>query len=137
MSMDRRQFLIASGAALTISRVSLSESEPSSFVAALRSSSSRVVALDPRNSDVNNVRLLRTWNGDFCTARLVNGGKQPVRVKEVVLFSILHRLPASTELYGEGFQMLSQTGGTLEKSIDLGYSEPGHYRIPQPDDATL
>lgn len=134
--MDRRQFLIASGAALTISRASLSESERSSFVAALRTSSSRVVALDPANSEVNHVRLLRAWNGDFCTAKLVNGGQQPVRVKEVVLFSVRHKLAASTELYGEGFQMLSQTGGTLEKPIDFGYSEPGHYRIAQPADAT-
>ena len=37
----------------------------------------------------------------------------PSRIREVVLFDVVHGLPAETALYGEGFQMLSQTGGTL------------------------
>ena len=135
--MDRRQFIAASTAALAISQISLSESRLSFFIAALRNSSTRVIPLDPVDTGVNDLRLSRKWNGDFCSARLVNGGKQPVRVKEVVLFSIKYELPAKTQLYGEGFQMLSQTAGTLEKPIDLGYSEPEHYRIPQPNDATV
>src|SRR5438445_12339961 len=57
------------------------------------------------------VRLERHWSGDFCQSRLVNRGKQPVRIKEVVLFSVSHNLPSETRLYGESFQMLSQTSG--------------------------
>jgi len=51
------------------------------------------------------------------------------------LFAIAHDLPADTHLYGESFQMLSQTAGTLGKAVDLGYSERTHYKLPQPGDA--
>src|SRR5260221_2681980 len=32
--------------------------------------------------------------------------------------------------------MLSQTAGTLSHPVDLGYSEPKHYKIPQPEGVT-
>src|SRR6185436_5143961 len=39
-----------------------------------------------------------------------------------------------TRLYGEGFQMLSQTGGTLGKPADLGnYTDAKHYKLPVPE----
>jgi alpha-galactosidase len=83
------------------------------------------------------VVLSRKWNGSICRSSLTNKGNQPVRVKEVVLFSIPHTLAPQTGLYGEGFQMLSQTGGTLEKPVDLGYyTDRSHYKIPQPGVAT-
>jgi alpha-galactosidase len=69
---------------------------------------------------------------------VVNLGKDPVRVKEVVLFRVPHALPLSTRIYGEGFQMLSQTGGTLGKPMNLGaYTDLKHYKMPQPGDATV
>jgi alpha-galactosidase len=72
-----------------------------------------------------------------CRTRLVNEGKAPVRIKEVVLFTIAHNLPPQTHLYGEGFTMLSQTTGTLGKPVDMGLTDRKHYRIPQPADATV
>lgn len=54
-----------------------------------------------------------------------------------MLFDIRHDLPASTQLYGESFQMLSQTAGTLAEPVNLGYDELKHYKIPQPADATV
>ena len=69
---------------------------------------------------VKQVKLVREWNGPLCRSRLINNGRQPVRVKEVVLFDLALPLPPATGLYGEGFQMLSQTGGTLGQAIDLG-----------------
>jgi len=45
--------------------------------------------------------------------RLTNTGKRAVHVKEVSLFRIAHDLSDETALYGESFQMLSQTAGTL------------------------
>src|SRR5260370_30206477 len=77
----------------------------------------------------------RSWSGEVCKAKLVNNGKRAVRVKQVVLFTLPHGLPADTHLYGESFQMLSQTSGTLARPVDLGYSEPKHYKIPQPEGA--
>jgi alpha-galactosidase len=83
------------------------------------------------------VKLSRRWSGGICRSRLTNTGKSAVRVKEVVLFRVAHKLPPETQLYGESFQMLSQTAGTLGKPVDLGYSELKHYRLPQPADATV
>jgi alpha-galactosidase len=51
----------------------------------------------------------------------------------VVLFDLHLPLPPSTRLYGEGFQMLSQTGGTLAAPADLGnYTDAKHYKMPAP-----
>jgi alpha-galactosidase len=83
------------------------------------------------------VQLMRDWSGDFCKSRIVNRGASPVRVREVVLFSLRHSLPPETEFYGESFQMLSQFAGTLGKPVELGYNEVKHYRIPGPLDATV
>jgi alpha-galactosidase len=83
------------------------------------------------------VKLTGERKGDLYSARLTNTGKTPVHVKEVSLFRIAHDLPDATALYGESFQMLSQTAGTLGKPIDLAYDEFKHYKIPQPADAKV
>jgi alpha-galactosidase len=83
------------------------------------------------------VKLTGSRNGDFYRAKLTNSGSLPVHVKEVSLFRIEHNLPDQTSLYGESFQMLSQTGGTLGKPIDFGYNELSHYKIPQPAEAKV
>ena len=55
-----------------------------------------------------------------------------------MLFDVSHSLPPQTGLYGEGFQMLSQTGGTLGEPKDLGgYTDAKHYRMPQPQGARV
>ena len=88
---------------------------------------------EPTAPGAEDVRATRQWVDEFCRTRLFNRGKQTLRVKEVVLTAIPHRLPSQTRLYAESFQMLSQTGGTLGQPIDLGYNELKHYRIPQPE----
>ena len=83
---------------------------------------------------VDDVKLHREWNRSTCRSRVRNAGRRPVALKEVVLFDVSHDLPGATGLYGEGFQMLSQTGGTLGQPLDLGgYTDAQHYRLPQPD----
>jgi alpha-galactosidase len=79
------------------------------------------------------LKLTRQWQGPICQSRLVNTGKESVRVKEVVLFDLSPWLSPQTQLYGEGFQMLTQTGGTLGQPVDLGnYTDANHYKIPAP-----
>src|SRR5262249_7039772 len=79
------------------------------------------------------VRVIREWNGTLCRSRLVNEGREPVRLKEVVLFGIELTLPPATGLYAEGFQMLSQNGGTLGEPADLGsYTDAKHYKMAAP-----
>jgi alpha-galactosidase len=89
----------------------------------------------PRNVSLE---VSRRGMGDLFRAEVVNKGEDPVRVKEVVLFRVPHTLPPETKIYGEGFQMLSQTGGTLGKPVNLGgHTDRKHYKMPQPDDATV
>lgn len=76
------------------------------------------------------------WEGDLCRATITNQGRQAVPVGEVAILKIPHEVPAGTRLYGEGFTMLSQTGGTLGEPVDIGaYTDRKHYRIPEPGDA--
>ncbi len=78
------------------------------------------------------IQLIRNWDGAHCTSEIVNRGSTPVSVRNVTLFSLAHTLPGATPLYGEGFQMLSQTGGTVAAPVDLGnYTDAKHYRIPE------
>lgn len=73
--------------------------------------------------------LMRYW--------LHNGGTASVRVQSVELFSGIQTLLPTTPLYGEGFQMLSQTGGVLGAPTALGaYTDAKHYRLPEPPGAT-
>ncbi|MDZ4798158.1 MAG: alpha-galactosidase [Bryobacteraceae bacterium] len=118
--MDRRLFLASCASAAAVSAAPFPD----------QTSPSRV---DATGGDV---RLERIWKDGVCTSRLHNRGKEPARVAQVVLFQWKHNLSPETEIYGESFQMLSQTGGTLAKPVDFGYSEPKHYRIPQPDGVT-
>src|SRR5215475_12743791 len=88
--------------------------------------------------DIKQVELVRQWRGPLCRARLINRGKAPARIKEVTLFDLKLDLPPATTLYGEGFQMLSQTGGATGQPVDLGnYTDAKHYKIPQPEGARV
>jgi alpha-galactosidase len=77
--------------------------------------------------------VTREWtDSNTCASRIHNPTRTDVSVKEVILFELsLATLPASALFYGEGFQMLTQTAGTLEAPVDAGsYTDAGHYRIP-------
>ncbi len=88
------------------------------------------------DSSARNLKVFRQWRGPICTSHVTNTGKESVRVKEVVLFELALSLAPETQLYGEGFQMLTQTGGTLGQPGDLGnYTDAKHYKIPAPDGA--
>ena len=104
---------------------------------ALKRASARVLTADGGAAPAF-IRLTRTWDGARCRSRLRNTGRAAVRIEEIVLFDVVHGLPPETRLYGEGFQMLSQTAGTLGQPVDLGdYTDRKHYRMPEPGDATV
>jgi alpha-galactosidase len=81
------------------------------------------------------IRLNRKWSGNRCQSVLVNTGKEPLRIGNIILFDLArHGLDSATPVYGEGFQKLSQTGGTLAHPKPIGrYEDAKHYRIPEPD----
>ncbi len=115
---SRRVFLMACGAGKLPAQQSL------------RNAPWRVDPPDPA------LKLQRTWQGDLCASKLINTSSRPIRVKQAVLFAAPLNLPPEMHLYAESFQMLSQTAGTLSHPVDLGYSEPKHYKIPQPEGVT-
>jgi len=85
-------------------------------------------------ADVSRVELTRDWSGAVWRSRIRNAGSTPVAVAEVVLADATLDLPASAPIYGESFQMLSQSGGTLGAPRDLGsYTDAKHYKIPIPE----
>src|SRR5262249_4348317 len=80
------------------------------------------------------VDLVREWDGPICRSRVVNRGGSAVAIKEGGLFDVELSVPPSTAVYGEGFQMLTQTGGTLGAPADFSqYTDAKHYRIPEAD----
>lgn len=105
----------------------------------LRRSPHRVVLTAPgpvTEEAAQQIHLTLTWDGNLCKAKVTNTGSVAVNVREVVLFSVANGLPDETSLYAEGFQMLSQTGGTLANPVALGgYTDHAHYKLPQPDGA--
>jgi alpha-galactosidase len=93
-----------------------------------------VVPVETQNAE--KITLSRRWDGPLCHSRVVNSGSVPVALKEVVLFEVNLPLPSDTRLYGEGFQMLTQSGGTLAQPLDLGnYTDAKHYKLPAPTGA--
>jgi alpha-galactosidase len=110
--------------------------EPRSLLDAMDRSPWRVVAEDGRilGDEVKLVRKAQSKRfGSNLQIRLTNLGNKPLRIREIVLFDFAHGLPADTPFYGEGFTMLSQTGGTLGKPIDLdGLTDRGHYKLAEP-----
>lgn len=78
------------------------------------------------------LHIQRSWRSGLCTASVTNTGLRAVRVREIVLFAGLAALAPNTTWYGEGYQMLSQTAGTLAEPVDVGrYTDQKHYRMPQ------
>ncbi len=69
-------------------------------------------------------------------AELTNSG-QSAKIDEVVICDIPTHFPEESGLYGEGFTMLSQTGGTIGHPVDIGaYTDHRHYKMPMPAEAT-
>src|SRR6185369_12179224 len=136
--MNRRTFLDLAAAGALAPRLSFAAgtAAPPLDLSDLRGAQSLVIPSEP-GASVADVRIERDGGPRRWHPRVVNRGKKPVRIREVIVFRLPHTLPAETQLYGESFQMLSQTTGTVGKPIDLGYSEPKHYRIPGPGDATI
>jgi alpha-galactosidase len=99
----------------------------------------RLVAIGVDGQPLDRVEILErdsstragSMTSPVAARRAVNRGDVPVRVKEIVVFDQAYAMPVSTTLYGEGFQMLTQTGGAIAEPADLSqYTDAKHYRIP-------
>jgi len=127
--LTRRDVLRLALASPTLVARGFSLATPSLDRASLVASPGLVVAAEGNRAD--GIELVREWKGRFCHSRVVSHRRDAIRVKEIVLFEVPLALPLSTAIYGEGFQMLSQTGGTLGEPVDYSqYTDAGHYRMP-------
>ena len=86
-------------------------------------------------SRASGIEIERDYDGVFCRLRIVNRGNTPVRLNDIVVLDQPIVFPATeVAIYGEGFQMLSQTGGTMAAPVDYSqYTDAKHYRIPVAD----
>ena len=100
----------------------------------VRSLRGRVIGLD--GTGAAGVALTLDWRDAYCRSRITNRTGRTIRIKEVELFDVELAMPSETALYGEGFQMLSQTGGTLGAPTDFSqYTDAKHYRIAEAEQA--
>ncbi len=84
------------------------------------------------------VHLVRQWRGSLCISRVTNRGQRSIPIQEVILFDVPLTYPPDTKLYGEGFQMLTQTGGTLGQPVNYSqYTDAQHYKLPAPPGARV
>lgn len=96
------------------------------FLSMMKSAGTRVEAFGSL------VKIEKKWSGSTCQLTLVNTGSTQARVTDVIAFQVKSSWAPSTDMYGEGFTMLSQTGGTMEKPVDIGqYTDRNHYKIPE------
>ncbi len=119
---------------LALSLCSTAQNTSGTFLQALRQAPFKVVLSNGQQAPAASVAVSRTWHKNLCALSIKNISSSPLAISEVVVFDMLHGLPGTTPVYGEGFQMLSQTGGTLSQPEDWGdYTDRNHYKLPEPD----
>ena len=108
---------------------------PEGILARIKSAPYKVIDKDSLVLTSPTIRLFRQWAGDRCTSSIQNASARPVQLKNIILFDIEQTgLDTATPIYGEGFQMVSQTDGTLASPADMTiYSDREWYRLPEPD----
>ncbi|WP_105617616.1 glycoside hydrolase family 36 protein [Vallitalea okinawensis] len=103
------------------------------FIKKLMNSKSSVEMTE--DYDKTTVELSLLWDGSLLKSSITNKGNEVVKLDEVIIMSGEHGLPGDTKLYGEGYNMLSQYKGTLDKEVAITkYTEQGHYKFKQKED---
>lgn len=81
-----------------------------------------IAKAEVEHTEKNGVHKFSVLFGEDCTA------------KEAVLFSDKHDIAVDSDFYGDGYQKLSQYGGTVgNPQIISDYSDRDHYKMPQTD----
>src|SRR5882762_8908481 len=96
-SLNRRTFLqltTSAGVAATLGGTIASAAERK----LLEEVAGSVVPVDAADPGLTQLRLELHRSGQLCKPTLTNRGTRPVRVKEVVLFTHKHKLPAETDV---------------------------------------
>lgn len=81
----------------------------------------------------NGLSLGYSQNGDVYKFTLTNNTDMDLTLGDIILLSGEMMLPLDTEVYGEGFNMLSQYGGTIKDFKLIGsFSDFDHYKLKKP-----
>ncbi len=103
-----------------------------SIIAHIQSFKGYVVATSSLQSQ--SLWLTREWQQNSCKWRLNNSANHSIKIKEIVLFDGQLELSDDCPFYGEGFQMLAQTGGSVSQPKAIGRCpDISHYRLPCED----
>lgn len=87
-----------------------------------------------KESFQNGLKLNTSWQGNSATFKLINTSKSEVSINDVCLLTAKMMFSPDTPVYGEGFNMLSQYGGTVKESYLIGsFSDYDHYKLPKPE----
>ena len=131
MKYINRRFVFLCMFIFCLCAVAAAQTHTASVIAAIEKSNPVVQLAD--GSIAEQVTVQRTGADGLYHFSLTNTGRHTVKIKQVQLFSANKLFSANTPLYGEGFQMLSQTAGSLAQPKDIGqYTDNGHYHLPQP-----
>ena len=109
-------------------------SQADAFFQLLQNSPSKIEDAQGNIISTDQLIIERKWDGEICRTTVKNIGKSPLYPSNIILSNISeHGLNPDSPIYGEGFQMLHQNGGTLAKHEDIGgYADNKHYNIPDP-----
>jgi alpha-galactosidase len=108
---------------------------PASWIGQLKNAPSRITDAEGKTIDSAEAVVRKVWRGDRCYSSISNRSTHALQLGNIILFDLENSgLDPETPIYGEGFQMLSQTEGSLRTPVDMSqYADRKHYRIPEPD----
>ena len=129
-----RKAIIAVFTLLVAAELGCGAGEAGDFINRLKTAPARVILANRSPADPGIAKVERVWEGNLCRCRLLNTGNTPLRLARIDLFDLAHGLAADTPIYGEAFQMLGQTGGTIGHPEDWGsYADRSHYKLAEPE----
>lgn len=80
-------------------------------------------------------RVTTEWDGTECRLSLTNVSGHPICPGKIVVLTMDMPFAADTPVYGEGYNKLSQYGGTIKKIEMIGsYGDVSHYKLPAPEE---
>jgi alpha-galactosidase len=128
-------FGIGGSLEFSIKQPDQTKSSPASLIEQLMNAPSRILDLDGNILNGSEIRVKRKWTGDRCRTSISNSSKKTLKLSNIIIFELEKTgLDPQTPIYGEGFQMLSQTEGTLALPVDIDiYADRKHYRLAEPE----
>ncbi|MBQ9744558.1 MAG: alpha-galactosidase [Clostridia bacterium] len=86
------------------------------------------------NKLTNGLELNEKWDGNICSISVTNKTDRDIKPSDLTVYKADMTFSPDTKFYGEGYNMLSQYGGTIRDFKLLGsFSDYDHYRLYRPE----